>query len=82
VVGCLGEIGKGPVPAGRVGQGDDDRGVQVAIWGEQLGAHGQAAGEAPRFQGGEFDAEQAGQVTLSAGVELVEGGGHGRGGSR
>ena len=36
----------------------------------------EAAGEAARLQAEEFDAHQAGQVALSAGVELVNGGGH------
>jgi hypothetical protein len=60
VVGASGQIGDGPVAAGRVGQGDDRGGMQVAVGSQQLGAHLQAAGQLARFNTDEFDAEQAG----------------------
>lgn len=68
VIGSLGEVGKGPVAAGGIRQGDDHRGVQVSIGGEQLGAQDQAARQAARLQTEEFDADQARQVALSAGI--------------
>jgi hypothetical protein len=48
--------------------------MQVSVGGKQFGAQGETAGEAPRLQGEKFDADQAGQVPLSAEVELVNGG--------
>ena len=74
IIRSLGQAGKRTVAAARVGEGDDRSSVQIAVRGEQLRPDCQSAGQASRFEGQEFDPDHAGQVTLSAEVELVKGG--------
>jgi len=73
----FGQVSNSPIAAACISQGDDGRGVQVSVRGEQFGADGQAACQSPRLQAEDFDADQARQVALSACVELADGGGHG-----
>ena len=40
----FGQVGKGPVATGGIGDGDHHGGVQEPVWGQQLPAQGQAAG--------------------------------------
>ena len=68
-----GQVGKGTVAAGGIGDGDDHGGVQVAIGGQQFRAQDEAAGRLSRFDAGKFDPDQARQGSLAASVELVKG---------
>ena len=74
ILRAFGQICERAVAAGRVCQGDHRRGVQVSIRREQLRANDESAGQASRLHGQEFDAKQARQIALAAGVELVNGG--------
>ena len=69
VLRSIGEILKCPVPAGRIRQGNDSGGMQVPIRGVQSGGWSTVPAHAEKF-----NADQAGQVSSSAGVELVNGG--------
>src|SRR5262245_44493625 len=59
------EIRKGTIAATCIGQSDDGRGVQVSVGRQQFRAQRQTAGQPSRLQAENFDADQAGQVTLS-----------------
>ena len=48
--------------------------MQVSVGGQQFGAYSEAAGQTSRLNAEEFNADQAGQVTLSAEVEVLDGG--------
>ncbi len=74
VVGAVGEVGEGAVAAGRVGESDDRRRVQVAVRGKQLGAQRETACEASAFITSKFDADQSREGSLATCVELVYGG--------
>jgi hypothetical protein len=74
VIGSVGHVGEGAIAAGGICEGNDHGGVQVSVGGEQFGAQGEAAGEAPWLHAEEFNADQAGQISFAACVKLIEGG--------
>ena len=79
ILRSFGQVGKGPVAAGCIRNGNDHGSVQVSVGGQQLRAQGQAAGHLSQLDAGEFDPDQARQSPLAACVQLVEGFCHGWG---
>ena len=51
----FGQVGEGPVAAGRIRDGNDDGGVQVSIGGQQLRPQDEAVGGPVWLDIGEFD---------------------------
>ena len=70
VVRPAGEIGDGPITAGRVRQGDDRRRVQIPVGGQQFGAQGQAACRSSGLDAGKFNPDQAQQGSLAARIQF------------